>query len=82
LSLTSQANKSEQPNVKCEALLPGVLPYILLGAAVVSSLAMPLYVFFYGGLPEPNMSLTPSVAGKHHPTRAVHGKEERKRGGQ
>lgn len=45
---------------------------MLLGAALVSSLAMPLYVFFYGGLPEPNMSLTPPVAGTHHPTRAVH----------
>lgn len=57
---------------RVEAEIPGILPYVLLGAALVSSLAMPLYVFFCGGLPEPNMSLTPPVAGTHHPTRAVH----------
>jgi len=65
---TAQALHRKRVNAE----IPGVLPYVLLGAALVSSLAMPLYVFFYGGLPEPSMSLTPSVAGLHHPTRAVH----------
>eukprot|EP00238_Polyblepharides_amylifera_P015002 CAMPEP_0196581004 /NCGR_PEP_ID=MMETSP1081-20130531/31912_1 /TAXON_ID=36882 /ORGANISM="Pyramimonas amylifera, Strain CCMP720" /LENGTH=334 /DNA_ID=CAMNT_0041901079 /DNA_START=113 /DNA_END=1114 /DNA_ORIENTATION=+ len=51
--------------------VPGVLPYFMLGAACICSLAMPLYVLFYGGLPEPNQTFLPPTHGSEYVTRAV-----------
>lgn len=53
---TAAAMRKKQVNEQ----IPGVLPYVLLGAAVVSSLVMPLYVFFYGGARRPETTGAPT----------------------